>query len=55
MKKTVEREKLIESYREKEYEKLQEEQKQKGVKTDTKDLSAHGYPLDELDAPEVRR
>lgn len=55
MKKTVEREKLIESFREKEYEKLQEEQKQKGVKTDTKDLSAHGYPLDELDVPEVRR
>lgn len=56
MKKTYEREKLIESYREKEYEALKEEQGKQTqvVKADLKDLSAKGYPLDELDAPEVR-
>lgn len=54
MKKTYEREKLIESFREKEYDKLKEEQDKQGVKTDTKDLAAKGYPLDELDSPEVR-
>lgn len=55
MKKTYEREKLIESYREKEYDKLKEEQTKQGVKADTKDLSANGYPMDELDGPEVRQ
>lgn len=55
MKKTYEREKLIESFREKEYEKIKEEQEKQGVKTDLKDLSANGYPLDELDSPEVRQ
>ncbi len=55
MKKTYEREKLIESFREKEYDKLKEEQDKQGVKTDTKDLAAKGYPLDELDSPEVRQ
>lgn len=54
MKKTYEREKLIESYREKEYDKLKEEQDKQGVKADLKDLSAKGYPLGELDSPEVR-
>lgn len=55
MKKTYEREKLIESYREKEYDKLKEEQEKQGLKVDTKDLAARGYPLDELDTPEVRQ
>lgn len=54
MKKTVEREKLIESFREKEYDKLKEEQDKQGVKTGTQDLAAKGYPLDEIDTPEVR-
>jgi hypothetical protein len=54
MKKTFEREKLIESFREKEYDKIKEEQDKQGITTSTKDLSANGYPLDELDSPEVR-
>lgn len=54
MKKTYEREKLIESYREKEYDKLQEEQNKKGVKVNLNDLSSKGYPMAELDTPEVR-
>lgn len=54
MKKTYEREKLIESFREKEYDKLREEGEKKEVKTDTKELADKGYPMDELDTPEVR-
>jgi len=54
MKKTVEREKLIESFREKEYEKLKEEGEEKKLKTDTAQLSDKGYPMAELDTPEVR-
>lgn len=51
MKKTVEREKLIESFREKEYDKLQEDAKTQEVSVTVKDLK--GYPMAELDAPEV--
>ena len=54
MKKTYEREKLIESFREKEYDKLKEEGDKKGYKPDTKQLSEKGYPMAELDSPEVR-
>ncbi|MDR2165940.1 MAG: hypothetical protein LBO79_10080 [Zoogloeaceae bacterium] len=54
MKKTFEREKLIESFREKEYDKIKEGQKEQGVTTTTADLAKNGYPLDELDNPEVR-
>ena len=51
MKKTVEREKLIESFREKEYDKLQDDAKKQQVTTSVKDMK--GYPMAELDAPEV--
>lgn len=54
MKKTFEREKLIESFREKEYDKLKEEGQKQEVKADTKQLSDKGYPLAELDTPDVR-
>jgi hypothetical protein len=54
MKKTFEREKLIESFREKEYDKIEEERDKQGITTSTEDLSENGYPLDELDGPEVR-
>ena len=51
MKKTYEREKLIESFREQEYDRLQDEGKKLEVTTSVKDMK--GYPLAELDAPEV--
>lgn len=51
MKKTVEREKLIESFRDKEYEKLQDDAKKQQVTTSVKDMK--GYPMADLDAPEV--
>lgn len=54
MKKTFEREKLIENFREKEYDKLKEEGEKNQLKADTKQLSDKGYPLAELDTPEVR-
>jgi hypothetical protein len=54
MKKTFEREKLIESFREKEYDKLKEEGDKQGYKPDMKQLSEKGYPMAELDSPEVR-
>lgn len=56
MKKTYEREKLIESFREKEYDAIKEEQDKQPqtAQADVKDLSSKGYPLDELDTPEVR-
>jgi len=54
MKKTFEREKLIEDFREKEYDKVREERKEHNVNTTPKDLAKHGYPMDELDTPEVR-
>lgn len=54
MKKTFEREKLIESFREKEYDKLKEEGEKQEVKADTKQLADKGYPLAELDTPDVR-
>jgi hypothetical protein len=52
MKKTYEREKLIESYREKEYDKLKEEGDKKGVRGDLSQLK--DYPLAELDTSDVR-
>ena len=51
MKKTYEREKLIESFREKEYDKLQEEAKTQQVTVDVKQMKE--YPMAELDTPEV--
>ena len=51
MKKTYEREKLIESFREKEYDKLQEDAKSKNVSVDVKQMKE--YPMAELDTPEV--
>ena len=51
MKKTYEREKLIESFREKEYDKLQEQGKSQNVSTDIKQMK--DYPMAELDTPEV--
>lgn len=51
MKKTYEREKLIESFREKEYDKLQEDAKSKNVTADVSQMKE--YPMAELDTPEV--
>ena len=51
MKKTYEREKLIESFREKEYDKLQEDAKNQQVSADVKQMK--DYPMAELDTPEV--
>jgi len=51
MKKTYEREKLIESFREKEYDKLQEDAKAKNTTVDVKQMK--DYPMAELDTPEV--
>ncbi|MBV5337731.1 MAG: hypothetical protein J0653_07285, partial [Deltaproteobacteria bacterium] len=51
MKKTYEREKLIESFREKEYDKLQEDAKKNNVSADVKQMK--DYPMAELDSPEV--
>ena len=51
MKKTYEREKLIESFREKEYDKLQEEAKTQKVTADVKQMKDD--PMAELDTPEV--
>jgi hypothetical protein len=53
MKKTYEREKLIESFREKEYESIQESEKEQGVSADVSELGKHGYPMAELETPEV--
>jgi len=51
MKKTYEREKLIEGFREKEYDKLQDDAKKQQVTTDVKQMK--DYPMAELDTPEV--
>ena len=51
MKKTYEREKLIEGFREKEYDKLQDDAKKQQVSTSVKDMKE--YPMAELDTPEV--
>ena len=53
MKKTYEREKLIESFREKEYDKVQDDAKKQQVTTDVKQMK--DYPLAELDTPEVNK
>ncbi|WP_209022569.1 COG3014 family protein [Rhodocyclus gracilis] len=52
MKKTYEREKLIEEFREKEYDKLKEDGDKRHVNADTSLLK--NYPLDQLDTPDVR-
>lgn len=54
MKKTYEREKLIEAFREKEYDSIKEAEKGQNVATDVDDLGKYGYPLAELDTPEVK-
>ena len=51
MKKTYEREKLIESFREKEYDKLQDDAKTNNVTADIRQMKE--YPMAELDTPEV--
>jgi hypothetical protein len=51
MKKTYEREKLIESFREKEYDKLQEDAKKQNATVDVRQMK--DYPMAELDTPEV--
>jgi len=51
MKKTVERETLIKNFREKEYDKLQDDAKKQKVNASVKDMK--GYPMAELDDPEV--
>ncbi|MEI7429379.1 MAG: hypothetical protein WCL27_02915 [Betaproteobacteria bacterium] len=51
MKKTVERETLIKNFREKEYDKLQDDAKKQQVNSSVKDMK--GYPMADLDAPEV--
>jgi hypothetical protein len=55
MKKTYEREKLIETFREKQYDKLQEEAKTQNVTVDVKQQmkDMKDYPMAELDTPEV--
>jgi hypothetical protein len=53
MKKTFERETLIKSFREKEYDKIQEEEKKRSLALSTDDLAKNGYPMDQLDGPEV--
>jgi hypothetical protein len=52
MKKTYEREKLIEAFRDKEYDKLKEESEKQQVSSDLKQMK--DYPMAELDTPEVR-
>jgi hypothetical protein len=52
MKKTYEREKLIEAFRDKEYDKLKEEADKEQVSGDLKQMK--DYPMGELDTPEVR-
>ena len=51
MKKTYEREKLIESFREKEYDTLQEDAKKQNATVSVKQMK--DYPMAELDTPEV--
>ena len=53
MKKTFEREKLIESFREQEYDKIKEEGDKQGVLTKLDDLAKEGYPVADLEDPEV--
>ena len=53
MKKTYEREKLIESFREKEYDNLREQGAKQNVSFDTKSLADKGYPMEELDTADV--
>lgn len=53
MKKTYEREKLIESFRESEYDAVKKSEKEQGVATDVGELSKNGYPMAELDTPEA--
>ncbi len=52
MKKTYEREKLIEAFRDKEYDKLKDEADKQQVSSDTTQMK--DYPMAELDTPEVR-
>lgn len=53
MKKTYEREKLIEAFRESEYDAVKKSEKEQGVTTDIGELSKNGYPMAELDTPEA--
>jgi hypothetical protein len=53
LKKTFERETLIKNFREQEYDKINEEGKKQGVSFSTDDLAKNGYPVDELNTPEV--
>ena len=53
MKKTYEREKLIESFRETEYEKVQAEGEKQRIAPNVQQMK--NYPLEELDTPEVNK
>ena len=53
MKKTYEREKLIESFREKEYDKIRDEAEQNKVSVNVAQM--RDYPMAEIDTPEVNR
>ncbi|MDR2092440.1 MAG: hypothetical protein LBP58_03860 [Azoarcus sp.] len=54
MKKTFEREKLIESFREQEYERIREETEKQSLGFSVDDLAKNGYPIDKLDSPDAR-
>ncbi|MDR1229111.1 MAG: hypothetical protein LBK55_08890 [Azoarcus sp.] len=54
MKKTFEREKLIESFREQEYERIREEGNKRSISFSIDDLAKNGYPVDKLDSSDVR-
>ncbi|MDR1462281.1 MAG: hypothetical protein LBI68_03980 [Azoarcus sp.] len=54
MKKTFEREKLIESFREQEYERIREEGEKQSIAFSVDDLTKNGYPSEQLDNKDVR-
>ena len=55
MKRTFEREALIEAFRKKEYEKVEDSTKKEGISgVDATTLAEKGYPVQDLDVPEVR-
>jgi hypothetical protein len=54
MKKTFEREKLIESFREHEYLQIKAESEKQGISFSTDELGNGGYPVNDLDSPEIR-
>jgi hypothetical protein len=51
--KTFERETLIKNFREQEYDKISDDEKKQGLSFSVNDLAKNGYPLDQLESPEV--